>query len=130
MVGVQQETTNKTSINTTKYNTRMSVKRTILEAVPLPELPGYESRLVLLEYPPGVAAVPHTHPVVGTNYVVQGSVISAWEDGPEERFSAGQTFLDYAHKRHTTAVNASKTEDLKIVVSYMIKTGEANMHPL
>jgi quercetin dioxygenase-like cupin family protein len=61
-----------------------SIIRTILQAVPIPDLPGYESRLVLLEYPPGVAAPVHSHPVAATGYIIEGNVISQWEEGEIE----------------------------------------------
>jgi quercetin dioxygenase-like cupin family protein len=61
-----------------------SIIRTILQAFPIPNLPGYESRLVLLEYPPGVAAPVHSHPVAATGYILEGNVISQWEGGEIE----------------------------------------------
>lgn len=67
----------------------MSVTRTILQCFPIPEFPGYESRLVKLEFPPGVAGQIHTHPLEGSNYVVESAIREQWEDGMEEAHKAG-----------------------------------------
>lgn len=110
--------------------TTMSVKRTILQALPIEALPGWESRLVMLEYPPGLAAPLHNHPVPATGFVVEGSVISQWEGGEVERYSAGQSFVDLGVTRHLRSENASLTEPLKMLVSYVIKKGEPNVNAL
>lgn len=105
-----------------------SVKRTILQAIPIPALPGWEHRMVLLEYPAGVGAPTHHHPIAGPNYVVQGSIISQWEGDAEPRvFHAGDSFLEYADLSHTRAENVSQTEDLKVVACYVVKVGEPNV---
>jgi len=105
-----------------------SVKRTILQAIPIPALPGWEHRMVLLEYPAGVGAPVHHHPIAGPNYVVQGSITSQWEgDAGPQVFHAGDSFLDYAELSHTRAENVSETEDLKVVACYVVKVGEPNV---
>ena len=105
-----------------------SVKRTILQAIPIPALPGWEHRMVLLEYPPGVGAPVHHHPIAGPNYVVQGSILSQWESDEEPQvFHAGDSFLDYAELSHTRAENVSQTKDLKVVACYVVKVGEPNV---
>ncbi|KAK4493687.1 hypothetical protein PRZ48_014872 [Zasmidium cellare] len=103
------------------------VVRTILNRLPIPALPGWESRTVLLDYPPGVTAPPHTHPVAGVNYIIQGHVVSQWEDGEEERYGPGEIFLDHAERVHTVVRNSSSTERLLVVVNYVIPTGEENV---
>jgi quercetin dioxygenase-like cupin family protein len=105
-----------------------SVKRTILQAIPIPALPGWEHRMVLLEYPAGVGAPVHHHPIAGPNYVVQGSILSQWQgDAEPQVFHAGNSFLDYAELSHTRAENVSQTEDLKVVACYVVKVGEPNV---
>lgn len=105
----------------------MSIQRTVLQSLPIPELPGWESRLVLLEYPPGVAAPVHDHPVSATGFVVSGTVVSQWEGGEEERYTTGDTFIDHGEKIHLRSENESKTEPLKFLLSYVIKVGEPNV---
>ena len=71
---------------------KKSVKRTVLQAIPIPALPDWEHRMVLLEYPAGVVAPVHHHPIAGPNYVVQGSILSQWEcDKKPQVFHAGDS---------------------------------------
>jgi quercetin dioxygenase-like cupin family protein len=105
----------------------MSIKRTILQTIPLTQLPGWESRLVLLEYPPGVAAPPHHHPVAATGYILEGDVISQWEGGEIETYTTGDSFIDHGVTLHPRSENANKDKPLKMLLSYVIKTGEPNV---
>jgi quercetin dioxygenase-like cupin family protein len=105
-----------------------TVKRTVLQAIPIPALPGWEHRMVLLEYPPGAAAPTHHHPIAGPNYVIQGSILSQWDgDAEPQVFHAGDSFIDYADLLHARAENVSQTEGLKIVACYVVKVGEPNV---
>ena len=109
----------------------MSIERTILATTPIPSLPGHELRTILLTYPPGVSAPLHDHPVAATGYVVQGHVISQWEGSDVvETYSAGQAFVDQGGAKHVLSRNASETEELKMVMSYVIKVGVPNVRML
>ena len=105
----------------------MSIKRTILATVSIPELPGWESRIVLLEYPPNAAAPLHKHPRAGIDYIVEGEVTSQWEGKEVERYSVGETFIDPADDLHVRSENPSQDMWLRIVMSYVIKKGEPNV---
>ena len=107
--------------------TPRTIKRTVLQSLPLPEFPGWESRLVMLDYPPGVAAPLHNHPVAATGYVVEGDVISQWEGGEVEKYSAGDSFVDLGQTMHLRSENASQSKGLKMLMSYVIKIGEPNV---
>ena len=86
----------------------MSIKRTVLSTVPIPELPGWDACVFLLEYPPGAAAPLRTHPDAGIRYIVEGEVISLWEGKAVERYTAGETFIDSADL-HVRSENPSKS---------------------
>jgi len=108
----------------------MSVKRTIIASTPIPILPGYENRLVRLEFPPGVQGAVHSHPVIGLGYVVAGEHYSQWEGGEMEYYKAGDMMIDRALEKHVHTSNPSKTEPLVFILSYIIKIGEPNYTPL
>jgi quercetin dioxygenase-like cupin family protein len=108
-------------------SSKPGVKRTILQSLPIPELPGWESRLVLLEYPPGLAAPIHHHPVAATGFIVEGDVVSQWEGGEVERYTKGDSFIDLGTTVHLRSENTSKTKPLKMLTSYVIKIGESNV---
>lgn len=101
------------------------IKRTLLQTSPIAEMPGWETRLFLVEHPPGADASGHSHPVVGLGYVLEGSVVSAFDDNQPETFAAGQSFKDAA-SFHRVSRNGSETERLRFLIAYAVKTGEPN----
>ena len=106
----------------------MSIKRTILQIIPLQNLPGWESRLVLLEYPPSTKAPLHRHPVAATGFVLEGEVLSQWEGGEIERYSTGDSFIDHGLTLHVRSENLSNDKPLKLLCNYVIQTGQANVY--
>jgi quercetin dioxygenase-like cupin family protein len=103
------------------------VRRTVLQAIPIPSLPGWESRLVLLEYPPGFKTAVHTHPAAATGYILEGEVVSQWEGSEEERYKTGDTFVDHEERSHVRSENVSAEKPLKMLMSYVIKVGVPNV---
>lgn len=103
------------------------IVRSILQRYALPRFPGWESRIVLLDYAPGAAAPVHNHPVVGLRYVLEDTVVSEYEDGNIETYTAGEGFMDLTETVHVQAKNPSATDRLKCLVSYVIPVGEPNV---
>jgi quercetin dioxygenase-like cupin family protein len=101
------------------------VKRTLLQTSLIAGMPGWETRLFLIEYPPGADGSGHSHPVEGLGYVLEGSIISAFDDDTPETFVAGQSFKDAA-SFHRVSRNASATEWMRFVIAYSVKIGEPN----
>jgi quercetin dioxygenase-like cupin family protein len=102
----------------------MDIQRTLLCSSPVEGLPGWETRLYLIEYPPGADGSGHHHPVVGLGYMLQGTILSAFGDEQPVAIRKGESFLDAAHRIHTVARNASETELLRFVIAYTVKQGE------
>ena len=103
----------------------VDVTRVLLQSSPIADLPGWETRLFLITYPPSADASRHSHPVVGLGLVLEGTMISAFDDDPEETFIAGQSFMDRAGF-HRVSRNRSRTEPLKFVVAYTARVREPN----
>jgi len=83
----------------------------------LPDLPGREVRMTLLDRIPGNASLPHRHPGHHTfGYVVQGQYELGINGGPTKILKAGDTFYEPPGALHSVSKNASATEQLKIVV--------------
>jgi uncharacterized protein (DUF1330 family) len=59
------------------------ITRELLQTTPLADLPGWEVRLFLISYPPGADANNHSHPVVGVGFVLEGVMVSAFDDAPK-----------------------------------------------
>jgi quercetin dioxygenase-like cupin family protein len=101
------------------------ITRELLQTTPLVDLPGWEVRLFLISYPPGADANNHSHPVVGVGFVLEGSMVSAFDDDPEETFVAGQSFVD-PPSYHRIVRNGSDINPLKFLITYTVRMGEPN----
>ncbi len=101
------------------------VSRVLLEASPVDGMPGWEMRLFLITYPPGADGSNHSHPVVGIGLILEGTIVSAFDNDPEETLTAGQSFQDRA-SFHRVSRNGSQTEPLKFVIAYVVRKGEPN----
>ena len=83
---------------------------------PLPDLPGREVRMTLLDRVPGNASVPHRHPGHHTfGYVVSGTYELGVNNQPTRMLKAGDTFYEPPGALHSVSRNAGHTQ-LKIVV--------------
>jgi quercetin dioxygenase-like cupin family protein len=101
------------------------ITRVLLQSSPVTNLPGWETRLFLITYPPGADASNHSHPVVGVGYMLEGTIVSAFDDDPEETITAGQSFTDRA-SFHRVSRNGSESEPLKFLIAYTVREGEPN----
>lgn len=88
-------------------------------------MPGWETRLFHITYPAGADSGGHAHPVPGIGYVLEGTMVTAFDDDPEEIFTAGQSFQDKASV-HRVSRNGSETEPMVFLISYTVQTGEPN----
>lgn len=102
-----------------------SISRTLLLRQDLPNLPGWETRLYLIEYPPGVAAPIHHHPVEGLGYVVTGSFESAFEGERATVVNAGQSFRERAGVSHVVFRNPDARRPLKFLIAFVVARGTA-----
>src|SRR5712692_4039347 len=83
----------------------------------LPDLPGREVRMTLLDRVPGNASLPHRHPGHHTfGYVVEGQYELGINGQPTRMLKAGDTFYEPPGALHSVSRNASATQNLKIVV--------------
>jgi len=103
---------------------REAVSRTLLEQHDLPEMPGWESRLYLIEYGPGVVAPVHHHPVAGWGYVVSGGFESAFAGENPVVVRAGQSFVERADAPHLLFRNVDPSAPLKFVIAFVARKGE------
>ena len=99
------------------------VSRTLLEQHDLPEFPGWESRLYLVEYAPGVVAPVHHHPVAGWGYVLSGAFESAFEGERPVVVRAGESFVERAGVPHLLFRNVAPAEPLKFVIAFVTRKG-------
>jgi quercetin dioxygenase-like cupin family protein len=105
-------------------NRGTGIRRTLLCSSRVEGLPGWETRLYLIEYPPGADGSGHHHPAVGLGFMLSGTILSAFGDEQPIAIREGESFVDAAHQIHTVSRNASKIEPLRFVIAYTVKEGE------
>jgi hypothetical protein len=67
----------------------------------------------------------HSHPVPGVGYVLDGTMVSAFDEDAAEVILAGQGFQDKA-SFHRVSRNGSATEPMTFVIAYKVKMSEPN----
>jgi quercetin dioxygenase-like cupin family protein len=101
------------------------ITRELLQTAAVEGLPGWETRLFLITYLAGADGSGHSHPVPGIGYVLEGTMVSAFDEEAEETFVAGQSFQDKA-SFHRVARNGSATEPMRFLIAYTVRVGEPN----
>lgn len=96
---------------------------TSLMSKALPDMPGKEGLMLLVEYPPGGADPVHRHDAHGFIYVLEGSIVMGVKGGKEVTLTPGQTFYEGPADIHTVGRNASSTKPAKFVVFLLKKQG-------
>jgi quercetin dioxygenase-like cupin family protein len=89
------------------------------------DVPGtdMEMRTYLITYPPGAAAPPHHHPVVGLGYIVKGKAESKYQGHAAKIISENESFEDLAVIPHEVFKNLNADQSLVFVISYVAKKG-------
>lgn len=104
---------------------KSQITRKLLQTVVVEGLPGWETRLFLITYPAGADGSNHSHPVPGIGYVLEGTMVSAFDDDAESIVTAGESFRDKA-SFHRVSRNGSETKPMRFLIAYTVKTGEPN----
>ena len=91
-------------------------KVTPLMSKDLPEAPGKEALMILVEYPPGSSDPVHRHNAHALVYVLEGSIVMQVKGGNQVTLRSGQTFYEGPGDIHVVGRNASSTKPAKFVV--------------
>jgi quercetin dioxygenase-like cupin family protein len=102
-------------------------KRTELQRIDVGNT-GREEVLVLTEFDPGGAEVPHTHPGEFAAYVAEGAVELSVEGRPTKVYRAGESFHVEAGKVHT-GKNAFNGKT-RLVVAFVVEKGKPLTTPV
>jgi quercetin dioxygenase-like cupin family protein len=89
---------------------------TSLMSKDLPEQPGKEAVMIMVEYPPGGSDPVHRHDAHAFVYVLDGSVVMQLKGGKETTLTPGQTFYEGPDDVHVVGRNVSTTKPAKFVV--------------
>jgi quercetin dioxygenase-like cupin family protein len=87
----------------------------------LPAMDGSRLRLTVVEvtYPPGGASPPHSHPCPVVGYVVRGAARMQVAGAPEAVYHAGDTFYEAPNGAHVVSANASRTEAVTFLATFV-----------
>ena len=105
------------------------IRRSLVAGQPATGLPGWETRLYLIEYGPGAAAPVHVHPAVGVGQVLEGSFESAFGDAQPVQVHAGEGFVDQPAVAHRVFRNLNSDRPLRFLVAYTIHPNEPTFYP-
>jgi quercetin dioxygenase-like cupin family protein len=86
----------------------------------LPDFPGKEGLMLMVEYPPGSSDPVHRHNADAFVYVLEGSIVMQVKGGKEVTLTPGQIFYEAPDDIHVVGRNASQTKPAKFVV-FMVK---------
>lgn len=95
-------------------------KVTPLFSKDLPESPGKEGLMILVEYPPGSSDPIHRHNAHAFVYVLEGSIVMQLKGGKPVTLTPGQTFYEGPDDVHVVGRNASTTQPAKFLV-FLVK---------
>jgi len=88
----------------------------------LPQLDGSHLRATVVEvnYAPGEADKPHSHPCTVIGYVAQGAIRFQVKGGaPEAVYKAGESFYEAPNGVHQVSANASDKEPAKLIAFFV-----------
>jgi len=105
-------------------------KVTSLMSKDLPESPGKEMLMILVEHPPGGASPVHRHNAHAMVYVLEGSVVMQVKGGKQVTLTPGQSFYEAPDDIHVIDRNASTTKPAKFVVVLIKDKGAPALVPV
>ena len=96
----------------------------------LPDIPGKEGLMLMVEYPPGSSDPVHRHNADAFVYVLEGSVVMQVKGGKEVTLMPGQTFYEGPDDIHVVGRNASKTMPAKVLAILIKDKGAPVLVPV
>src|SRR5262252_579760 len=104
-------------------------KLTSLMSKDLPENPGKEMLMIIVEHAPGGSNPSHRHNAHAMLYVLEGSVVMQVKGGKQVTLTPGQTFYEGPADIHVVDRNASSTKPAKFLVVLIKDKGAQALVP-
>ena len=105
------------------------LKVTSLMSKDLPENPGKEMLMIIVEHAPGGSSPIHRHNAHAMVYVLEGSVVMQVKGGKPVTLTPGQTFYEGPDDVHLVDRNASSTKPAKFLVVLIKDKGAPALVP-
>jgi quercetin dioxygenase-like cupin family protein len=94
-------------------------KATTLMTKNLPDFPGKEGMVEIVEFAPGEVSEPHRHNADVFVYVLEGSIITQVKGDNPQTVHVGDVFFESPTDVHSVSRNASETQPAKLLVFYV-----------
>ena len=104
-------------------------KVTALMSKDLPESPGREALVIMVEHAPGGSSAIHRHNAHAFGYVLEGSVVMQLKGGQQVTLTPGQSFYEGPDDVHVVDRNASSTQPAKFLVVLIKDKGAPALVP-
>ena len=104
-------------------------KVTPLMSKDLPDLPGKEALMIMVEHAPGGSNPSHRHNAHAFVYVLEGSVVMQVKGSEPVTLKAGQSFYEGPDDVHLVDRNASTTQPAKFLVVLIKNKGAPALVP-
>lgn len=87
----------------------------------LPVMDGKQLRIVQVEvrYTPGQASPSHSHPCPVLARVLEGTIVSKVDDGPETTYKEGETFFEPPNGTHAVSRNGSDKVPARLLATFV-----------
>ena len=89
----------------------------------LPDVPGKEGMVELVDFAPGETSQVHRHNADLFVYVLEGSIVTQLKGGSPQTVRAGDVFYQSPTDIHSVSRNASDTRPAKLLVFYVKAKG-------
>jgi quercetin dioxygenase-like cupin family protein len=105
-------------------------KVTSLMSKDLPENPGKEMLMIIVEHAPGGSNPAHRHNAHAMVYVLEGSAVMQVKGGKQVTLTPGQAFYEGPDDVHVVDRNASSTQPAKFLVVLIKDKGAPALVPV
>jgi quercetin dioxygenase-like cupin family protein len=105
-------------------------KVTPVQVRTLPDLPGKQVVLAVVDYAPGQASAAHVHSGSVIAYVLEGEIVSQLEGQPARTYKAGESWYEPPRAGHMVSRNASATRPAKLLAYLLMDEGGKVKEPL
>ena len=94
-----------------------------------PKETGSEGRMLIVEFAPGGASKPHSHPGAIFAYVLEGSVVSGLNNEEAKTYKTGECWYEEPGCVHSVSRNASATVKARLLVFFVTQPGKPVVIP-
>jgi quercetin dioxygenase-like cupin family protein len=91
----------------------------------LPDLPGKDGMVEVVDFGPGEVSQPHRHNADLFVYVLEGNIVTQVEGEAPKNLKTGDVFYESPTDVHVVSRNASATKPAKLLVFYVKDKGAA-----